>query len=99
MKTINNKQQKENLAWEKYNRYYEMINEDTQAAVYTMLEAERENAIYAMNLLMTGYSMIAGNYDNVETDAIIVQINDLKDQLVNAHPEWTEEEVDSFYKI
>lgn len=99
MKTINNKQQREDLSWEKYKRYYEMINDDTQIAVDTMLEAERVNAIYAMTMLVTGYSMIAGNYEDVETDAIIVHINDLKDQLVNAHPEWTEEQVDAFYKI
>ena len=99
MKTTNNKQQREDLSWEKYKRYYEMINDDTQIAVDTMLEAERVNAIHGMTMLVTGYSMIAGNYDNVETDAISVHINDLKDQLVNAHPEWTEEQVDAFYKI
>jgi len=43
--------------------------------------------------------MIAGNYENVETDTIIVLINDLKDQLVKGHPEWDEEQVDAFYKI
>ena len=99
MKTINNKQQREDLSWEKYKRYYEMINEDTQVAVDTILEAERVNAIHGRTMLVTGYSMIAGNYDNVETDAMIVIINDLKDQLVNAHPEWTEEQIDAFYKI
>jgi len=99
MKTINNKQQREDLSWEKYKRYYEMINDDTQIAVDTMLEAERVNAIYGMTMIVTGYSMIAGNYENVETDTIIVLINDLKDQLVKAHPEWDEEQVDAFYKI
>lgn len=98
MKTINNKQQREDLSWEKYKRYYEMINEDTQVAVDTILEAERLNAFRGMNLLIIGYSMIA-EIGNVQTDELIDIINDIKSQLVNAHPEWTEEQIDAFYKI